>query len=240
MFSFMKTYIGCSGFLYPYWREKFYPKDVPQRKWLEYYSSHFNTVELNGTFYRFPTVKNLKVFYNSTPPGFRFAVKAQKIITHTLRMNNAAEKVKEFAKIVEEGLEEKLGCTLYQLPPSFQYSGENLEKVITSLAGQPRPVVEFRHPSWWQKPVYNTLKKHGLIFCNNDYPGMPDEIVPTKGLFYMRFHGRPVLYKSEYDISRLKEVAEQATASADRYVYFNNTWFMAAVSNAKEMQKLMV
>jgi uncharacterized protein YecE (DUF72 family) len=88
-----KNYIGCSGFVYPGWKGKFYPTDLARSKWLAHYSSRFNTVELNGTFYRFPVVKNLKTSYDATPENFRFSVKANRIITHNLKMKDAAEKV---------------------------------------------------------------------------------------------------------------------------------------------------
>ncbi|HEX8517307.1 MAG TPA: DUF72 domain-containing protein [Bacteroidia bacterium] len=233
--------IGCSGFVYPGWKGKFYPADLARSKWLAHYSSKFNTVELNGTFYRFPLVKSFKTSYNATPPDFKFSVKAHKIITHSLRLKpEAREKIDTFIKIAEEGLEEKLGCILYQMPPSFKYTEENLENILSSIPHTNQSVIEFRNPSWWNEVVYNELDKSNIIFCNNDYPGMPEEIVETKGRFYMRFHGKPVLYKSEYTLPQLKKFVKKIpAASKERYVYFNNTWFLAAIANAMSIREMM-
>src|SRR5688500_12587502 len=98
------NYIGCSGFVYPAWKGRFYPDELVRSKWLSFYSSRFNALELNGTFYRFPTKKSLRTMYDSTPNGFRFSVKAHKIITHTLRMKNTREKTEEFISLVKEGI----------------------------------------------------------------------------------------------------------------------------------------
>jgi len=235
-----KNHIGCSGFVYPGWKGKFYPAELARSKWLAHYSSKFNTVELNASFYRFPTLKSLEGMYKATPPGFKFSVKAHKIITHSMKMKNAKEKVKEFLQIVEGGLQEKLGCVLYQLPPSLSYTDENLEHLLASVPHDPSTVIEFRNASWWDKKVYEALEQHQIIFCNNDYPGMPDEIVKTKERFYMRFHGRPLLYKSEYTLPQLKKLTKQVPAECnERYIYFNNTALLAAVANAMSIREMM-
>lgn len=232
--------VGCSGFVYPGWKGTFYPTDLARARWLEHYSSKFNTVEINASFYRFPVVKNLRTSYKATPPDFKFAIKAHKIITHSLRMKAAKEKVDEFMAIAKEGLEDKLGCVLFQLPPSFTYTEENLHNVLQSVPHQPESVIEFRNPSWWDKDVYAALEKHNITFCNNDYPGMPEEIVKTRKLFYMRFHGKPVLYKSEYKLPQLKKVVKSMPTECDtRYVLFNNTWYVAAIANAMSIREMM-
>ncbi|MCW3072281.1 MAG: hypothetical protein JWO44_2171 [Bacteroidetes bacterium] len=235
-----KNHIGCSGFVYPDWKGKFYPADLARSKWLAHYSSKFNTVELNGTFYRFPTAKGLKTMYDATPADFKFSVKANKLITHTLKMKDAKEKVQEFIQLAEEGLQEKLGCVLFQLPPSFKYTDENLENLLAAVPHEPSTVIEFRNAGWWDKKVYEALEQHNITFCNNDYPGMPEEIVRTKECFYMRFHGRPVLYKSEYSLPQLKKLAQQIPGECkERYIYFNNTWYLAAIANAMSIREMI-
>src|SRR5690606_29629436 len=109
------------------------------------YSSQFNTVELNNTFYRFPTAKNLKKASDSTPADFTFVIKANKSITHTNRMRNVKDKVADFTDIVREGIGEKLGCILYQLPPSYSFTEERLNDVINTVSHTTENVVEFRH-----------------------------------------------------------------------------------------------
>jgi uncharacterized protein YecE (DUF72 family) len=232
--------VGCSGFIYPGWKGTFYPNDLARSKWLAHYSSKFNTLELNASFYRFPVAKNLKTMYAATPADFRFSIKAHKIITHSMRMHNAREKINEFLDVVNEGIGDKLGCILFQLPPSLQFTEESLENILLSVPNERSSVIEFRHPSWWNQTVYDTLEKHHITFCNNDYPGMPNEIVQTKERFYMRFHGKPVLYKSEYSLPQLKKIVKNIPHECkERYVYFNNTAAVAAVANAMSIRELM-
>jgi uncharacterized protein YecE (DUF72 family) len=234
-----QNYIGCSGFIYPEWKGKFYPSDLAKSKWLRYYSSKFNTVELNGTFYRFPVVKNLKVFHENTPDDFKFSIKANRIITHSLKMKNAKEKVNEFVQIAKDGLMDKLGCILFQLPPSFKYSEENLESILSSVPSDHSSVIEFRNSSWWNKDVYDQLDKNKLTFCNNDFPGMPEGVIQTNKIFYMRFHGRPILYRSEYSISHLKKIVKDMPGDANKYIYFNNTADLAAITNAISIREML-
>jgi uncharacterized protein YecE (DUF72 family) len=236
-----KNFVGCSGFVYPAWKGKFYPADLARSKWLSFYSTRFNTVELNGTFYRFPVAKNLKVFHDATPADFRFSIKANKVITHTLKLKDAKEKVDDFIRIAEEGLEDKLGCVLFQLPPSFDYTEEHLGRVLESVPHRQSSVIEFRHPSWWKEEVYAALEKNRLTFCNNDFPGMPAKTISTKQRFYMRFHGNPVLYKSEYSLETLEKLTKEIPpACKERYIYFNNTWYMAAIENARMIREMMM
>lgn len=233
------NYIGCSGFIYPEWKGKFYPSDLPRTRWLVHYSSKFNTVELNGTFYKFPVVKNLNVFYENTPPGFKFSIKANKVITHSKKMKNVKEQVDEFMKIAADGLKEKLGCVLFQLPPSFRFSDENLQSVLNSVPLNPSSVIEFRNPSWWNESVYEAFKNVGITFCNTDYPGMPETIITGNEIFYMRFHGKPILYKSEYSVTQLKLFSRHIPSKTDSYIYFNNTWGLAAITNALSIREIL-
>lgn len=232
--------VGCSGFVYPSWKGRFYPDELARSKWLAHYSSKFNTLELNASFYRFPIVKNLKVLHDGTPSDFKFTIKAHKIITHSMKMKNAKDKVNEFMDVVHEGIADKLGCVLFQLPPSFKYTEENLDNLLNSVPLNKTTVIEFRNSTWWDQKVYETLEENNIIFCNNDYPGMPDKIVQTKERFYMRFHGKPVLYYSEYSLPQLKKVVKSIPVNCkERYVYFNNTANLAAVVNAMSIRELM-
>jgi uncharacterized protein YecE (DUF72 family) len=120
-------FIGCSGYYYSSWKNVFYPKGLAPSKWLEHYSSIFNSVELNGTFYRVPFLSTLQKYYEQVPENFRFSVKASKYITHILRLKNSSEKVKEFSDLMFSGLGNKLENILFQLPPSFHYNDENIE-----------------------------------------------------------------------------------------------------------------
>src|SRR6185295_6324728 len=184
-----KLYIGTSGFSYPYWKNRFYPEGLPGSKWLQYYATQFNTLELNSSFYRFPKIAHLKKAADQTPDDFVFTVKAHKIITHTRRMKEAGDKIIEFMDIIQEGLGNKLACILYQMPPSYNFSEERLNDIVQHLSFDKRNVIEFRHASWWQQKVYQRLDENHIHFCSVSYPGLPDDNISTGQVFYKRMHG---------------------------------------------------
>jgi len=225
--------VGCSGFYYPEWREVFYPKGIPPRKWFEYYCWHFNTVELNGTFYRTPKVAQLKAWHERSPEDFRFSVKAPRLITHYKKFVNITSDVTDFYQLITEGLEEKLACILFQLPPSFAFSHEHLDNIIRAVDPAYRNVFEFRHRSWWQQSVYDALQQHNITFCSISHPSLPDDVIRTSDLLYYRFHGVPELYKSSYSEEALEKVLQSIfSKQADQnYVYFNNTMYGTAIGN---------
>ncbi|HYG53537.1 MAG TPA: DUF72 domain-containing protein [Flavobacteriales bacterium] len=231
--------IGCSGYYYAAWKNSFYPAGLPASKWLTHYSTIFNTVELNGTFYRTPKLADLKKYANQTPDGFVFSVKMNRYITHIMRLKQAREKISEFHDLVEEGLRQKLHNLLFQLPPSFQYTNENLENLLNSINPHERNVIEFRHPSWWNEAVFLTLKANNYTFCNTDYPGLAHSFTITSKNFYARMHGVPELFKSPYNGEELSQFARAIPACSTAYIYFNNTYYDAAYRNAQELMQLV-
>lgn len=234
----MKWHIGCSGFYYKDWKEIFYPKGVPQRLWFEFYCQHFNTLELNVTFYRFPQASMLKSWYERSSPDFSFSVKAPRIITHYKKLNDCEELIADFYNTVYDGLKEKTGCLLFQFPPSFHYNQENLDKIISSLYHRHPNVVEFRHASWWNDEVYKILGKNKISFSGMSHPTLPDKIIENTSLLYYRMHGVPQLYKSPYALADLKKVVktiEESSKTKNAFVYFNNDIGGNAIKNAKEM-----
>mgnify|MGYP003580245046 CR=1 FL=1 len=134
--------VGCSGFYYPYWKNKFYPKGVPQKNWLAYYSSIFKTVELNGTFYRLPKPSDMKRYFQITPDDFTFSVKVSRFITHITRIT-IKQAIDDFQNLVRENLENKLQYFHFQFPSNFRYSEENLQRILASVPNRPESVVEF-------------------------------------------------------------------------------------------------
>jgi uncharacterized protein YecE (DUF72 family) len=236
-----KWWIGCSGFYYKPWKERFYPPKLPQRKWFEYYCEFFNTVELNVTFYRFPKLEALQGWYERSPQDFKFTVKAPRLITHYKRFHNAQREITDFYNVVREGLKEKLGTVLFQLHPGIAYSEENLERILLTLDPAYSNVLEFRHESWWNDAVLKALKHHHVTFCSISYPGLPDNVLKTSPVMYYRFHGVPKLYLSSYDDAFLKNVSseiEQHRNVTDVYAYFNNDIEVAAVYNAKSLKAI--
>ncbi len=234
-----KVYIGTSGYSYSYWKNRFYPEKLATSKWLQYYATQFNTLELNNSFYRFPTVKNLQKAASQTPDDFRFTVKAHKIITHTMRLRNAKEKIKEFTDIVHEGLKEKLSCMLFQLPPSYSYSEERMEDIIANIPHNMYSAIEFRHVSWWTKEVFEMLKKSKISFCSVSYPNLPDNNIATSDVFYKRMHGVPQLFKSAYNRDELQNLASSIPKNKQTFIYFNNTTYEAGYENALLLKKIM-
>jgi uncharacterized protein YecE (DUF72 family) len=229
-------YIGTSGFSYGYWRNRFYPPRLGAGKWLTYYATQFNTVEINGSFYRFPKPEILRKMYDSTPADFRFTVKGHKIITHTRRMKDVLEKIDEFLAIIEPALADKLACVLFQLPPSYSFSEDRMNDVVQALGGNARNVVEFRHISWWTEEVFETLRRHSITFCNASYPNLPETAIATSNIFYQRMHGIPKLFESSYDNERLAELASAIPKDLTSFIYFNNTMFEAGYTNAQTLK----
>ncbi len=156
--------IGCSGFHYKHWKEVFYPHGLAQNKWFTFYCEHFNTLELNVTFYRFPQLSFLEGWYNKSPADFSFAVKAPRGITHYKKFLNAEQLISDFYNTVSEGLKDKLGCILFQLPPRYNYTEERLQLIISSVNNSFNNIIEFRHESWWNAGVYNELAKNKITF----------------------------------------------------------------------------
>jgi uncharacterized protein YecE (DUF72 family) len=237
----MLSYIGCSGYYYREWKGQFYPAGLPSTKWLGYYAEHFNTIEINATFYRMPTVKSLGIWYDGTPDDFAFTVKAPKLFTHFRRMKGILEEQSRFYDTVFTALQDKLRCVLYQFPATMQYTEPMLEAIM-SLSNTPvLHAIEFRHPSWWQQDVYHALHAAGLVFVNVSLPGLDDIFAPAGDTDYLRFHGKPVLYKSGYGAEGLAPWvrAIQADPPQQLIAYFNNTWFGEAIHDARIFRSML-
>jgi uncharacterized protein YecE (DUF72 family) len=235
-----KWWIGCSGFYYKTWKDRFYPPKLPQRKWFEYYCEFFNTVELNVTFYRFPKIEMLKGWYARSPEDFRFTAKAPRLITHFKRFHDARREAKDFYKLLRDGLQAKLGTVLFQLHPGIHYSSDNLERILETLDPSFRNILEFRHESWWNNDVIDELKRNNVSFCGISYPGLPDQVMKSGEVVYYRFHGVPKLYLSSYADNELSHVASSISKFrnvTDVYAYFNNDIEVAAIFNARKLQE---
>jgi uncharacterized protein YecE (DUF72 family) len=234
--------IGCSGFHYKHWRGKFYPEKLAQNKWFNFYCEHFNTLELNVTFYRFPRLSFLETWYDKSPDKFEFAVKAPRVITHYKKFLDTERLIGDFYGTVSEGLKDKLGCILFQLPPRSSYTPERLQKIIVSLDTSFNNVLEFRHESWWNAEVYNELAKHKITFCGMSHPLLPNDIIENTSVLYYRMHGVPDLYRSPYKKSTLKKMIKEIEASGKTkkaFIYFNNDIDASAIKNAEGMIEMV-
>jgi uncharacterized protein YecE (DUF72 family) len=238
----IQWHIGCSGFHYKDWKGIFYPKEVPQRKWFEYYCEHFKTLELNVTFYRFPQIPMLQSWYRRSPDDFSFSVKAPRLVTHYKKMNDCEKFLNDFYHTVGEGLKEKTGCVLFQFPPSYSFTGERLQKIIDSLSLAFPNVVEFRHESWWNDNVFKTLEQNKITFCGMSHPSLPDKVIANSPLLYYRMHGVPDLYRSSYSNAYLQKIIREIKLFArvrNAFIYFNNDYDAVAIKNATEMKSLL-
>ena len=238
----MDWHIGCSGFHYRDWKGPFYPEDLPQKKWFDYYCEHFKTLELNVTFYRFPQLSFLQNWYQKAPADFRFSVKAPKAITHFKQFHDSGRMISDFYETINDGLREKLGPVLFQLPPRFSYDEERLDRIIKNLNTSFNNVAEFRHGSWWREDVYKALAENNITFCGQSYPALPDEMIANTSEVYYRFHGVPNLHRSRYSMEFLQNVANAVKKSPQikqGWFYFNNDYDAIGVMNAKEMLEMI-
>lgn len=233
--------IGCSSYNNRLWVGPFYPPDLPAKSWFAYYCAHFNTYELNSTFYNFPTARSLHAWYQKSPDGFLFSVKAPKLITHNKKLVGCEREIAEFYAACRDGLQDKLGYALFQFPPSFHYSRERLDLIVTQLRSDIQLVIEFRHESWWNEEVYRAFIQHNLIFCSVNHPLLPTAIIATATTGYLRLHGNPTLFYSEYSNDELKHLYDEIRGTKNLHkmlVYFNNTASEAGIVNALTMKHL--
>ncbi len=237
----IKYLIGTSGWNYESWIKRFYPKELRQKDWLEFYSKHFDTVEINMTFYRWPKPSFLSSWYKRAPKNFKFTLKAPRTITHVRKLNNVERQVKDFYKLADI-LKEKLACILWQLPPNFKAKKENIKKLenfLKLLDKKCRNVIEFRSEEWWQEKVYQLLKKYKVCFCIVSGMEMPKTVVVTSDIAYFRFHGDN--YSSLYSEKQMKNYAEKMknVKAKEVYAYFNNDSNAYAVKNAQQLKNFL-
>lgn len=236
------SFVGCSGFSERLWKGFFYPEDLKSADYLNFYAEHLKSVEINSTFYRKPLAKTLENWYFRTPEDFKFFIKIPKLITHLKKLNETKTDTQEFCAHISSGLKEKLAGFLFQLPPSFQFSEENLQKVISTVDGQFLNVVEFRHKSWWTQEVFDILKKENIVFTGVSFPkDIPDEVVINNdAVLYYRLHGVPVLFKSTYSEEELENLAKKINGfKGEKFVFFNNTFGTAGIKNALFLDKIL-
>ncbi|NIR88110.1 DUF72 domain-containing protein [Candidatus Bathyarchaeota archaeon] len=230
--------LGCSGWYYDHWVDRFYPEDIDKAKWLEYYAEHFNSVEVNSTFYHFPTKRMLKAWYRKTQKNFVFTLKANQLITHKKKFQGTQRLVDRFYQLAEL-LEEKLGCILFQIPPFLSKDIVFLEAVIEQLDSERDNVVEFRHRSWFCDEVYSLLRENRVGFCTVSAPDLPPDLEATSHNAYIRFHGRKNWYRYLYSKEELQEWAERIRSLEveNVFCYFNNDYQANAVKNCQQLKK---
>ncbi|HTP14710.1 MAG TPA: DUF72 domain-containing protein [Streptosporangiaceae bacterium] len=232
----MTVWIGTSGWQYSSWRGVLYPAGLPQRRWLEHYAENFGTVENNNTFYRLPVRETFASWRERTPDGFVMAVKASRFLTQVKRLKDPAEPVARLLGAAE-GLADRLGPVLIQLPPSLPADEKLLADCLDQFPPGIRVAVEPRHDSWWADGVRAVLADHGAALCLADRLGRP--VTPlwrTASWGYLRLHEGDADPWPGYGDRVLCAWADSLAArwddDADLYVYFNNDPGGAAVRDA--------
>jgi uncharacterized protein YecE (DUF72 family) len=236
----VKIFIGCSGWFYWHWRGIFYPEGNRTDSWFKHYVSNFDTVELNAPFYSWPKDATVRSWRRAAPENFRYSVKVNRLITHEKRLRRTGPLVRKFCEI-ETILQEKLGCFLFQFPPSYRYTRSRLNSIIRQLEPGYRHAVEFRHKSWWRKIVFNAFEQRGLIFCSVSGPRLPSDLIKTADTLYVRFHGTSRWYRHDYSKEELAEWARKIRESGAReaWIYFNNDREGFAIKNAKQLRRML-
>jgi uncharacterized protein YecE (DUF72 family) len=235
-------YVGCSGWFYWKWRGLFYPDGMPTGEWFNHYAAEFDTVEINASFYSWPTVTNVKAWQRQAAGRkFTYTVKVCELITHIKKFSGTKILVKDFG-LIADLLGERMGCFLFQLPPSYHYSKARLKSIVSQLDPARRNVVEFRHKSWWNETVYEAFRETGVIFCSCSGPRLPDELIKTADEVYVRLHGPKRWYRHDYTDDELRIWAERIKASHAKraWIYFNNDNDAYAIGNAKTMRQLLM
>ncbi len=242
-----RALIGTSGWAYKSWRERFYPANLPSRRYLEFYGREFPTTELNASFYRLPSPQTFRNWANQVPDRFVFAVKASRLLTHIKRLIDVEEPWTALLKSACE-LEHRLGPILLQLPPSFRLELTRLEAFLEMVQGGSaqaalRLVFEFRHQSWFRKEVYRLLERYGAALCIADSPRYPREDVVTADFAYFRYHGRSQLFASNYSRVELtreaRKIEQYLQDGVEVFAYFNNDARGYAVQNAHTLKMLL-
>ena len=234
--------IGTSGWMYDDWRDLLYPEDASREEWLGIYAESFDTVEVNNTFYQLPDAETVEAWKHRAPAGFLFAVKANRYITHMKNLLEPEEPVERMMKRVN-GLGEKLGPILFQLPPGWHVNAERLASFIAVLPQGRRYVFEFRHESWYTGAVYDILEENGCAFCIHDHQDAPSPQRVTADFVYVRFHGQKGGYEGKYPSAGMSDWADTIVGCREReldvYGYFNNDFHGYAIENARELLALL-
>lgn len=232
--------VGTSGWNYKHWRGLFYPPGMKQSQWLGFYAGCFDTVEINATFYRLPKPEYVDGWREATPPGFLFAIKGSRYLTHVKKLSDTGESIDRFFDLISR-LEEKAGPILWQLPPSFKRDDKRLAAFTSALPGGWRQAFEFRHPSWFCQDIYDILDAAGAALCIPDHPDMPADQVLTTNWTYIRFHfsGDDGNYSEEVLAEWAERIRCFADEGADVYVFFNNDWMGYAIDNARKLAQML-
>jgi uncharacterized protein YecE (DUF72 family) len=235
--------IGTSGWSYPSWRGPFFDRSVPVARHLEFYAERFATTELNGVFYRTPSVEAVRSWAERTPDDFVFAWKASKFITHWKRLTDKCRNSLELMESRLRLLGGKAGPVLFQLPPQFRKNRERLACFLRLLPPRRRYAFEFRHASWYEHDVLDLLRDNEIALCISDHHDAPAPWTVTADHVYVRGHGPTGQYRDHYPSKTLRSWArllcDLQRRRHDVYVYFDNDQKSAAPKDALRLAEMI-
>lgn len=230
--------VGTSGWHYASWHGPFYPPEVKAKGELSYYATRFSATEINNSFYRVPTAKAVEAWRAGTPPGFLFAWKMSRFVTHYKRLVDVEESL-AFIFDRMSGLGNKFGPVLFQLPPQLQADRERLAAVLQQLPGDMRFTFEFRHPSWYAPDILDLLREHDVSLCLSDHAAAPAPWVVTASFVYVRGHGPSGRYWGSYSDETLAgwaaDIALWRSEGRDVFCFFDNDVKSAAPQDADRL-----
>ena len=234
--------IGCSGWNYRHWRERFYPAGLPVRSWFAFYAEHFDTVEINNSFYRLPSAETFDKWRDQAPPGFRYAVKANRFLTQAKKLKDCEEPLARMMAPVRR-LGPTLGPILYQLPPRFRINLERLESFLKLVPKDIANVFEFRDKSWLVPETLDLLDRYGASFCVHDMAGSATERRAVGPIGYVRFHGGAGKYWGRYPDATLLGwtdwIVDQARNGRPVWCYFNNDIDAHGIDDAQTLKAMV-
>jgi uncharacterized protein YecE (DUF72 family) len=234
--------IGTSGWHYDHWRGPFYPEKLPASEMLQFYTRHFDTVELNNTFYRLPPETGLDTWRESVPKGFCFAAKGSRFLTHMKKLKDPEPGIANFFQRIDR-LAARLGPIVFQLPPQWEVNAQRLEAFLDALPPRHRYAFELRNPTWHTPEIYRLLRRHNAAFCIFEIAGFRSKCELTASFTYVRLHGPGGAYQGSYPAQTLRKWARQIRDWQKDlravYVYFDNDQAAYAVENARELNRLV-
>lgn len=232
--------VGCSGWVYKHWRGLFYPAELPQTRWFHYYADHFDTVEINNSFYRLPAASTFDKWQDQAPEAFCYAVKANRFITQAKKLKDCEEPIDRFLRPTRH-LGEHLGPILFQLPPRFRFNLERLEAFLELLPDDLTYVFEFRDKSWLVEHTLRLLDRFSAGFVAHDLPGFETPDWACGKAAYVRFHGTDGKYRGRYPARQISKWAEwledQQRSGRSCWAYFNNDIGGDAIEDALALKR---
>jgi len=236
-----RSYIGTSGWRYEHWNGPVYPETMKPDDWLAHYAGTLRTVEVNSTFYGLPGKRSVDSWLAATPPGFVFAVKASRYLTHMKKLKDPHAGLDRFLEAVRP-LGDRLGPVLFQLPPRWRCNSERLDAFLAALPPGHRYAFEFRDPSWHTEEVIGLLRRRNAAFCVFELAGERTPRHVTADFVYVRLHGPDAAYQGRYDDRALKRwsdcITEWCDNGLDVYCYFDNDEAGYAFENAVRLAEL--